>query len=129
MTGAAVPTEASALHALGSELMRIANGENACEVLGQTKHGAAPKTREHMAIADIYWRSYVQGAEKTEAIAAVKKVLPKAKQIYSVAQRYRKHFLGTENAAGAFDFDDDVNQAQVWEALRRIAKHNRRGRD
>jgi hypothetical protein len=49
--------------------MRIANGESASDVLDQTKHGAEPKTRQHLAIAYIYWRRFVKGAEKRDAIA------------------------------------------------------------
>ena len=51
LNGAAVPLTARALRTLGHKLMRIGNGENACDVLAQTKHGAEPKTREHLDIA------------------------------------------------------------------------------
>ena len=121
--GAAVPLPEDTLHTLGQQLTAIANGENACHVLNQTKHGAEPKTRRHLDIAYIYWRRFVEGAEKRDAIAAAKKAIPGAKDIYGVAQRYREHFLGTDSTAapggelngrmGILGFDDDITEDQL----------------
>jgi len=110
--GAAVPLPEDTLHTLGQQLTAIANGENACHVLNQTKHGAEPKTRRHLDIAYIYWRRFVEGAEKRDAIAAAKKAIPGAKDIYGVAQRYREHFLGTDSTA-APGGDDDITEDQL----------------
>jgi len=138
LNGAAVPLTVHALLTLGRKLTRIGNGENACDVLDQTKHGAEPKTDQHLAIGYIYWRRFVEGAEKRDAIAAVKKAIPGAKDIYGVVQRYREHFLGTDSTAapgdepngrmGTLEFDDDITEAQLVAARARISKRNRRGR-
>jgi hypothetical protein len=138
LNGAAVPLTAHELHTLGLKLMRIAEGENACDVLNQTKHGAEPKTRQHLAIAYIYWRRFVEGAEKQDAIEAVKKAIPDAKNIYAVALEYREDFLGTSSTAargdepngrmGTLGFDDDITESQLVAARARISNRNRRGR-
>jgi hypothetical protein len=138
LNGAAVPLTAHALRTLGRKLRRIGNGENACDVLEQTKHGAEPKTPQHLEIAYTYWRRFVEGAEKREAIAAVRKAIPSAKDIYGVAQRYREHFLGTDSTAapggelngriGVLRFDDDITESELTAARARISKRNHRGR-
>jgi hypothetical protein len=135
MNGARVPCTAYALRILGQKLMRIADGHVATKIFAQDKSGRPNTSERDCQIALIYWAARARGDHsRGRAVKAVRAKLPDLKladsAIHDIAKRRKDYALGTEETAGALEFDDLTNGLpgiDAAEVKRRTTRRDGRG--